>query len=73
MVLHPDALKRAQEEIDLVVGPDRLPTFSDRKDLPYIEALVQETLRWENVGPVSESLYRAFRLYISTTYCTIFI
>lgn len=56
MVLHPDALKRAQEEIDLVIGPDRLPSFSDRKDLPYIEALVQETLRWENVGPLSEFL-----------------
>lgn len=53
MVLYPDALKRAQEEIDRVVGPDRLPTYADRKDLPYVEALLKETLRWENVAPIS--------------------
>lgn len=57
MVLHPNVLKRAQEEIDRVVGPNRLPSVSDRKDLPYIEALVQETLRWENVVPVSTYLH----------------
>lgn len=34
---HPEVLKRAQKEIDTVVGTDRLPTFSDRADLPYSE------------------------------------
>ena len=51
MVLYPTVLRRAQEEIDHVIGPDRLPLFSDRKDLPYIDALVKETLRWENAAP----------------------
>ena len=42
---HPDIQKRAQAELDEVVGPDRLPTFDDRVNLPYIEALCKELLR----------------------------
>ena len=45
VALHPDAQRRAQEEIDRVVGRERLPTFEDRASLPYIEALWRETLR----------------------------
>ncbi|KAJ7628988.1 cytochrome P450 [Roridomyces roridus] len=45
-VLHPVCAQRAQAELDNVVGPDRLPTFKDRAALPYVEALVRETLRW---------------------------
>jgi len=46
MLLYPETLKKAQKEIDTVVGTDRLPTMSDRKSLPYIQAVVNETLRW---------------------------
>ena len=46
MALNPDALKKAQEELDRVVGSDRLPDFSDQVDLPYISAIVKEVLRW---------------------------
>ena len=35
MILYPDVQKKAQEEIDRVVGSDRLPDFQDRKSLPY--------------------------------------
>ncbi|KAG5339437.1 hypothetical protein C0989_004224 [Termitomyces sp. Mn162] len=45
MVLYPGCQAKAQEEIDAVVGSDRLPDFHDRKSLPYLECLVQETLR----------------------------
>lgn len=45
MLLHPHVLTKAQEEIDRVVGPKRLPDFDDRESLPYIEAIFQEVLR----------------------------
>ena len=34
MQLYPDVQRRAQAELDRIVGPDRLPTFADRPDLP---------------------------------------
>jgi cytochrome P450 len=52
MTLFPDAQKKAQAEIDAVVGPARLPSFADRHSLPYTEALVKEVLRWHVVTPV---------------------
>ena len=52
MALHPHVQKRAQQEIDLVVGTDRMPTFEDRPSMPYIEALLREVLRWRPVFPV---------------------
>jgi len=51
MVLHPEVQRKAQKELDDVVGRDRLPRFSDREDLPYINALVLEVLRWHTVTP----------------------
>ncbi|THU99222.1 cytochrome P450 [Dendrothele bispora CBS 962.96] len=53
MVLHPDAQKRAQEELDRVIGRDRLPDFKDRPHLPYIEACLSEVLRWMPVTPLA--------------------
>jgi cytochrome P450 len=52
MVLHPDAQRRAQMEIDNVVGTDRLPDFHDEKSLPYVSALIKEVLRWHPVAPI---------------------
>ena len=52
MVQHPDVLKKAQAEVDLVVGTHRLPDLSDKISLPYIEAIIQECLRWQPVLPV---------------------
>lgn len=46
MVMHPDIQTKAQKALDEVVGHDRLPTLEDRPKLPYIDCLVQETLRW---------------------------
>jgi Cytochrome P450 len=40
MSLYPDVQKKAQEEIDAVVGHDRLPTFEDRERLPYVDVSV---------------------------------
>ena len=52
MMLYPDVAKRAQDELDRVVGRDRVPTFADFDDLPYVQAMVRETLRWRPVGPL---------------------
>lgn len=49
MVNHPEQQRKAQEEIDRVIGRDRLPTFEDQKDLPYVSALVKEVQRWRPV------------------------
>lgn len=54
MTLNSDVFMRAREEIDQVVGIERLPGYSDRPNLPYINALVKETLRWETIVDVSE-------------------
>ncbi|KAL5046488.1 hypothetical protein BDW71DRAFT_181799 [Aspergillus fruticulosus] len=52
MVLYPDVQRRAQEELDRVVGRGRLPGFADRDHLPYINAIVKESLRWHPVTPM---------------------
>jgi cytochrome P450 len=51
MLLNPAAQRRAQEEIDKVVGHDRLATLADRHLLPYVEACIKEALRWAPVAP----------------------
>jgi len=45
MVLNPEVQRKAQAELDNVLGPDRLPEFYNRENLPYINAVCRETLR----------------------------
>lgn len=52
MTLHPEAQKRAQAELDAVLG-DRLPTFADKVDLPYVTAVMKEVIRWLPVLPLA--------------------
>ena len=52
MIEHPEIQKRAQEELDAVVGRSRPPTFADAPNLPFIQALVKESLRWRPVTPL---------------------
>lgn len=49
-VLNPDFVHKAQAELKDVVGSESLPSFSDRKNLPYIQAIVNEVLRWRPVS-----------------------
>ncbi|KAH9993744.1 cytochrome P450 [Russula vinacea] len=53
MIAHPEIQKRAQDELDAVVGRSRTPTFADAPNLPYIQALVKESLRWRAAFPFS--------------------
>ena len=41
MVIHPDVYRKLQEEIDRVVGKDRLPDLDDREILPYTECIIK--------------------------------
>ena len=52
MSLHPEVQKKAQAELDAVVGPGRMPEFSDSDSLVYVNAVIKETLRWHSVVPL---------------------
>ena len=45
MVRYPEVYRKLQEEIDQVVGNERLPDFDDRVSLPYTECVIKETYR----------------------------
>lgn len=68
MILNPTAQLRAQEEIDRVVGPSRLPGFEDRSHLPYVTALMKEVIRFH--APAASGLSRSlsFLLYFEHVY-----
>lgn len=50
-VLHPDAVRRVQQELDAVVGQERLLSFEDMPKLPYLNGFVKEVLRWRPIVP----------------------
>lgn len=52
MVMFPGVQRKAQEEIDRVIGSERLPKFEDRDQLPYIGATVKEAYRWLPTSPM---------------------
>ena len=69
MALNPHVVKRAQEELDRVVGNERLPELSDRENLPYISALLKELLRWACPTPfgvpkriMEDDVYKGYRI-----------
>jgi len=45
MVLNPEVQEKARQELDRVIGRDRLPSLSDRGKLPYIDRIFYETTR----------------------------
>ena len=53
MSLNPEVQRKAQAEVRRVVGQERLPDFSDRPHLPYVEALMNEVYRLNPVGPTA--------------------
>ncbi|PIL24825.1 cytochrome P450 [Ganoderma sinense ZZ0214-1] len=52
MAMHPKIQKKAQAELDAVLGASRLPDFSDRSALPYMNALIMELFRFHVVAPL---------------------
>ncbi|KAF8150622.1 cytochrome P450 [Crassisporium funariophilum] len=66
---HQEAFRRSQKEIDEVVGKERLPTFEDRPNLPFTEAVQKEVWRWSappNLGiphaSEEEDTYKGYRI-----------
>lgn len=52
MTRNTDIVRTAQHQLDSVLGGGRLPDHSDVDDLPYIVAIVKETLRWAPPVPI---------------------
>jgi len=73
LATNPEVQRRAQEEIDLVVGVGRLPVFGDFDQLHYVQALIKELARWHSVVPLcvphlstSEDEYMGYRIPANT-------
>lgn len=68
MCVFPEVQRKAQEEIDRVIGQDRSPAWDDMSSLPYIAACVSETLRWRTVtilgglphAPINDDEYKGY-------------
>ncbi|TCD66269.1 hypothetical protein EIP91_001598 [Steccherinum ochraceum] len=74
MALFPDVQLHARAELDRVVGPSRLPEHDDLQHLPYIRAIVLETLRWMPVAPfaiphcaMADDTYEGYHIPKGTT------
>ncbi|KAJ7693215.1 cytochrome P450 [Mycena rosella] len=70
--------RKAQVELDAVLGPGHLPDFSDEVALPYVSAVVKEVLRWRNVTPIAiphylpvDDDYRGYRIPAGSTWLII--
>ncbi|KAH6879360.1 O-methylsterigmatocystin oxidoreductase [Coprinopsis sp. MPI-PUGE-AT-0042] len=70
---HQEVQRKAQGEIDQVVGADRLPTFTDLDQIPYVQAIVKEVTRWHSVTPLcmphastNEDEYKGYRIPAGT-------
>ena len=46
MIAFQEVQRRAQAEIDAVVGRERIPTFANAPRLPYVRAIIKEIFRW---------------------------
>ncbi|XP_070161816.1 probable cytochrome P450 305a1 [Polyergus mexicanus] len=49
---HQDVQRKLHEEIDAVIGPNRLPTLEDRVKMPFTEAVLAESQRIWLVTPI---------------------
>ncbi|XP_065557950.1 cytochrome P450 2L1-like isoform X2 [Artemia franciscana] len=52
MAAHPDIQKKIQDEVDAHVGQERKPGLTDKHNLKYVEACIQEALRFISMAPV---------------------
>ena len=69
MALYPDVQKKAQAELYRLVGPARLPEYDDLENMPYLRAVLMETVRWMPVAPfgvphrgIADDEYRGYHI-----------
>jgi cytochrome P450 len=53
MAKYPEVAKEAQAQIDGVVGEDRSPTWDDFENLPFINSLIKEMMRFRPISPLA--------------------
>ena len=53
VMFHPDVQRKIHEEMDRVVGDDRLPKHDDKASLHYLQAAWKEAARWRPTAPIS--------------------
>ncbi|KZS89226.1 cytochrome P450 [Sistotremastrum niveocremeum HHB9708] len=70
MTKYPEYQRRAQEEIDRLTEQKRLPSFDDRVNLPFVDALIMEVFRWAPIGIPHrlevEDTYKGYRIPANT-------
>ncbi|KAH9900103.1 cytochrome P450 [Xylariomycetidae sp. FL2044] len=74
MCVFPEVQRKAQEEMDRVVGQGRSPTWDDQASLPYAAACATEVLRWRTVttlggiphAPIRDDIYRGYHIPAGT-------
>jgi len=69
MTAFPETQRKAQEEIDALVGNARAPCLDDVEQLPYCKAIIQEIHRWRPGLPIAifhsstaEEKYNGYRI-----------
>ena len=67
ILTYPECQRTAQEEIDRVVGPDRMPTLEDYEELPYLKALLNEVHRFRPILPIGIPRINTEDIQVGTT------
>lgn len=57
LIQYPNVQKRLHEEIDNVIGRNRLVTIEDRENMPYFNAILKEVMRMKIVSPLMAPHY----------------
>lgn len=72
MLLYPHVQEKARAEVDSVIGTDRMPTFDDLDDLPYVRAVMMETNRWKPLTPMGMLYIGTYLFFYSYIYFIFF-
>ncbi|KAJ3511009.1 hypothetical protein NLJ89_g4348 [Agrocybe chaxingu] len=74
MTMYPEVQRKAQAEIDKVLGGERLPEFSDFGKIPYIDAMLKELVRWKPTVPlgvqysvIADDIYNGYHIPAGST------